>query len=184
RPEERRHPELRPQRVARSPMSIPAGFADAPCGGLAQNRRRPVANELVPAAGPAALVASGLFPDLKTIYQAQIKIAAGRALGLDPVTSAALLHLIKGRVVMSAQLMAALIKRGGKYDYAVLRLDPTGCELVFSQGGREIGRSAFTEEDARRAGLTKGDNYRSFPEDMFFARALSRGARRFCPDAL
>jgi hypothetical protein len=143
-----------------------------------------VADELVPVAGPAALVASGLFPDLKTLYQAQVKVTAGRALGLDPVTSAALLNIIRGRVVMAAQLMAALIKRGGKYDYAVIRLDSTGCELVFTQGGREIGRSAFTEEDARRAGLVKGDNYHRYPEDMYFARALSRGARRFCPDAL
>ena len=143
-----------------------------------------MADELVPVAGPAALVASGMFPDLKTLYQAQVKVTAGRALGLDPVTSAALLNIIRGRVVMSAQLMAALIKRGGKYDYAVIRVDPKGCELVFTKGGREIGRSAFTEEDARRAGLTKGDNYRRFPEDMYFARALSRGARRFCPDAL
>jgi hypothetical protein len=143
-----------------------------------------VANEPIPVAGPAALVASGLFPDLRSVAQAQVKVAAGRALGLDPVTAVAQLNVIKGRVTMSAQLMAALIKRSGKYDYAVVRLDATGCELAFAQGGREIGRCSFVEEDARRAGLLRGDNYRKYPEDMFFARCLSRGARRFCPDAL
>jgi hypothetical protein len=142
-----------------------------------------VAHDLVPVAGPAALVESGLFPDLKSVAQAAVKVAAGRALGLDPVTSVAQLNVIKGRVTMSAQLMAALLKRSGKYDYAVLRLDATGCELAFTQEGREIGRAAFTEDDARRAGL-QGDNYRRYPQDMYFARALSRGARRFCPDAL
>ena len=42
----------------------------------------------------------------------------------------------------------------------------------------------ITMEDAKRAGLLGKTSWQRYPEDMLFARALSRGARRFCPDAL
>jgi hypothetical protein len=36
-------------------------------------------------------------------------------------------------------------------------------------------------KEAQAAGLTGKDNWKKYPSDMLFARAISRGARRFAP---
>src|SRR4029077_8382708 len=62
------------------------------------------------------------------------------------------------------------------------RWDNEACEIVFTRKGRPLTPSSvFTLEDAERAGL-KGDNYRKFPRNMLFARAITNGARVHCPE--
>jgi hypothetical protein len=48
--------------------------------------------------------------------------------------------------------------------------------------GQTIGVSSFTMEDAKRAGLSGGDNWKKYPRNMLFARAMSNGAKWYCPD--
>lgn len=128
------------------------------------------------------LSSSGYFSDARDAAQAAVKVLAGRELGLGAVASMTGIYLVKGKVALSANLMAAQIKRSGRYNYRVIRLDDTGCEIVFTEGGQEVGRSAFTEADAKAAGLMSNETYRKFPRNMYFARALSNGARWFTPD--
>src|SRR6185437_4756284 len=45
-----------------------------------------------------------------------------------------------------------------------------------------LGDSIFTAEDGKLAGLAHGDNWRKYPRNMLFARALSNGARWYCPE--
>jgi hypothetical protein len=54
--------------------------------------------------------------------------------------------------------------------------------LEFFLGDKSIGISTFSLDDARRAGLTSNPTWKSYPRNMLFARALSNGARWFCPD--
>src|SRR4029077_11710975 len=62
------------------------------------------------------------------------------------------------------------------------RWDNEACEIVFTRKGRPLTPSSvFTLEDAERAGL-RGDNYRKFPRNMLFARAMTNGARVHCPE--
>jgi hypothetical protein len=131
------------------------------------------------------LARSGFFQDTKDAAQAVVKVLAGRELGFGPVASMTGIYIVKGRVSLSANLLAAAIKRSGRYDYRVLRNDGQVCEVVFYEllGGKreEIGRSAFSLEDARKAGLG-GDNWTKFPRNMLFARSISNGAKWFCAD--
>lgn len=55
------------------------------------------------------------------------------------------------------------------------------CVLRFFDRGEECGTSMFTMDDAKRAKLS-GDNWQKYPQAMLYARALSKGARMFCPD--
>jgi hypothetical protein len=128
------------------------------------------------------LTRSGLFSDVRDAAQAVVKILAGRELGVGPVASMAGLNVIKGRVTLSAHLMAALIRRSRRYDFRVQRLDDQGCEIEYRMGKEVIGLSSFTIDDARKAGLASGDNWRKYPRNMLFARAMSNGARWYCPD--
>jgi hypothetical protein len=128
--------------------------------------------------------ASGYFQDARDASQAIVKILAGQELGLPPIASMTGIHIIKGKVSLSATTMAAVLKRHGNYDYRVLEHSHEGCKIEFFQNGESIGISEFTMEDAKMAGLMKGDNYRKYPRNMLFARAMSNGIRWYCPDIL
>lgn len=133
-----------------------------------------------------AFAKSGLFKDLRSAAQALVKIQAGRELGLEPFQAVNGLYIIEGKVVMSANLMAALVVRSGKYRYRVNRIDNNACEIEFffrdGQSWGSLGMASFTVEDAQRAALGNKDNWRKYPRNMFFARAFSNGVRWFCPD--
>jgi hypothetical protein len=129
------------------------------------------------------LAQSGMFQDAKMEAQAVVKVLAGRELGFGAIASMTGVNVIKGRVGLSANLMAAAVKRSGKYTYRVRVMDNTLCEIEFFErvDGKweSIGVSPFTLEDAKKAGT---QNLDKFPRNMLFARALSNGVRWFCPD--
>ena len=129
------------------------------------------------------MAASGFFEDARQANQAIVKVLAGRELGFGPFASMTGIHIIKGKPVISANLYASAIRASGRYDYKVIRLDDTGCELAFFENGKEVGRSSFTDKDAKAAGLVKPDsNWSRFPRNMYFARALSNGVKWYAPD--
>ncbi len=129
------------------------------------------------------LVASGYFDakgDRNTqIAQLAVKIMAGQELGFTPFASAQGIHIIQGKPQISANLMAAAVKAHPRYDYKVVKMADDGVILRFFENGQPIGDSAFTAEDARRAGT---QNMQKFPRNMLFARAMSNGVRWYCPD--
>lgn len=129
------------------------------------------------------MAASGFFEDARQANQAIVKVLAGRELGFGPFASMTGIHIIKGKPVIAANLYAAAIRASARYDYKVALLNDTGCELVFFEDGKEVGRSSFTEKDAKAAGLvTAGSVWAKFPRNMYFARAISNGAHWYCPD--
>lgn len=127
------------------------------------------------------VAASGFFSDAKSKAQCAVKILAGLELGLPAFASMTGISIIQGKPSLSANLMAAMVKRSGVYDYRVRRLDDNGCEIEFFQRGESIGFSSFGAEDAVKAGI-KGAMYGKYPRNMFFARAMSNGVRWYCPD--
>lgn len=127
------------------------------------------------------LARSGFFADARDAAQAVVKVLAGQELGFGPIASMTGVNIIKGRVTLSANLLAAAIKRSGKYSYRVLEHTDKVCEIEFSENGEVIGKSRFTMEDAKNAQLN-GDNWKKFPANMLFARAISNGAKWHCPD--
>lgn len=126
---------------------------------------------------------SGFFADSKDAAQAIVKILAGAELGFGPVASMTGIYIVQGRVTISANLMAAAIKRSGRYNYRVTELTDTACEIQFFEAGQPCGVSRFTAADADRAGL-KTPTWKSYPRNMLFSRALSNGARWYCADVL
>jgi len=128
-----------------------------------------------------AMAASGFFADSRDAAQAVVKILAGRELGFGAVASMTGVNIIKGKVSLSANLIAASIKRSGRYNYRVVQMDDNTCTIAFFEGGEKLGTSTFTMDDAKRAGLG-GQNWQKFPRNMLFARAISNGAKWYCPD--
>lgn len=129
------------------------------------------------------LAASGYFSDVKDAAQAAVKVMAGEELGIAPVASVMGIHIIKGKVTLSANLIAAQVRRHG-YDYRHTQFDAQGCSLqFFGKKGELLGDSSFTESDAKAAGVYS-DMYKKFPRNMYFSRAMSNGARWYCPEVM
>jgi len=154
-----------------------------------------MSNEIVPASNTMiihsfadaeraamAMSKSGFFQDSKDASQAIVKILAGQELGFGPFASMTGVNIIQNKPVLAANLMAAAVKRTGKYNYRVIELTDIACELAFFESGKEVGRSKFTMEDAKLALLDQKDNWKKYKRNMLFARALSNGQKWYAPD--
>lgn len=136
----------------------------------------------LPALGKV-LAGSGYFKDAVRQSQAIAKVLAGREIGIPPVAAVRSIHIVEGKVELSATLIAALIRRHAHYDYRVLAMSDEAVEVEIVRDGAPVGRSRFTLEDARRAGLVKERGaWQKYPRNMLFARAISNAARWFAPD--
>jgi hypothetical protein len=126
-----------------------------------------------------AMAKSGFFTDTHDAAQALVKIMAGSEMGFGPFASMTGVYIIQGKPSVGANLMAAAVKGGGKYDYKVNAMSDKECSITFLQNGKDIGTSTFNLEDAKKAGTKNLDK---FPRNMLFARAMSNGVRWFTPD--
>ena len=134
-----------------------------------------------------AFVASGMFGrDVDRTSKAITKIMAGQELGMAPFAAMRAVHVIDGNATLSANTMAAMVKRSGKYDYTVDKKTAEVCQITFYEirnGKRySIGVETFDKAEAQTAGLMNKTNWRNYPKAMLFARCMSNGVRTYCPD--
>jgi hypothetical protein len=130
----------------------------------------------------AALAQSGMFPDAREAAQAFAKMIAGQEYGIGAFASMTQIYIIEGKPTMSASLVAGVIKRSGIYNYKVVQTDEKAAVIDYYEGGEFTGRSEFSMTDAARANLTNKQNWQKYPKAMLFARAMTQGARAYCPD--
>lgn len=134
-------------------------------------------------------VKSGLFPDVKSQAQAVVKILAGKELGLTPFQSMSGIYFVGGRMALQANIMSGLVKKSKRYDFTVVKITDEGCDIDFfdvsdKDNKTKLGTSSFGKVEAAKAGLINKENYKNYPRNMFYARALANGARWFTPDAI
>ena len=132
-----------------------------------------------------AMAASGFFIDTKQASQAIVKILASRELGLGPFAGMNGINIIQGKPAFSANIMAACVKKSGRYNYRVTEMTDKACVIefmeLFNGKWQQVGVSSFNIEDAKKAGTKNLDK---FPRNMLFARAMSNGVRWYCPDVM
>jgi len=128
-----------------------------------------------------ALYKSGYFTDAKSEAQAVVKVMAGAELGLPPFASMTGIHIIQGKPALGANVIATLVKNDPRYNYHPSVTNEKECVIEWYENGNKTGESSFTMEEAKAAGLTGKDNWKKFPSDMLFARAITRGSRRYAP---
>lgn len=136
-------------------------------------------------------LASGLFstkggPIEAQIAQLAVKIMAGQELGVPAYAAARGIDIINGQVAPDAGLTAALVKGSGRYRYHVAQWDAQSClihwyELVSGEW-LALGSSSFTMDEAKQAGLMRNAAWTNYPKAMLWARAMTQGARAYCPD--
>ena len=115
--------------------------------------------------------------------EAAMKIIRGHELGVGPAASIENIYVVNQKTAMSAGLIGALIKGSEKYTFKVVEHDNEHCKLDFLEDGELCGVSEFTMDDAKQAKLVKPNSpWINYPKNMLFARALTNGARWYCPD--
>ena len=100
-----------------------------------------------------------------------------------PATAVAEITVIKGKLFIGAQLLRALAERAG-YKVARLELTEETCTAILTSKdtGEELGRTTFTMNDAKRAGLIReGSAWKTHPARMLWARASTLVIRDFAP---
>lgn len=129
-----------------------------------------------------ALAKAGFWSDARNPEAAAAKILVGRDLGIPPTQALSNVYIVKGKPVIGASILAGLVKRHPNYNYRIIKHDDQVCHLDFFENGEKCGESIFTIAKAKRAGLMKNPTWKSYPENMLFARAMSNGVRWHCPD--
>ena len=147
-------------------------------------REQPIASTLQEVMDLGSILAkSGFFADSRDASQAVVKVLAGRELGFGPIASMKGVYIVKGQVTLSANMIAAAIRRSRRYDYRIGELSNQKCVLHFFENGKQLHPSIeYSMEDAQTAGLAGGVNWKQHPRNMLFARCLSNGAKWHCPD--
>ena len=112
-------------------------------------------------------------------------IMKARSLGMDPLDAVGGgLYYVHGKVELSAQAMNSLIRAAGHHVTKDTASDDSICILHGKRADNgDTMTSTFSIEDAKRAGIYKA-TWLAYPQDMLFARALSRLGRQLFPDVL
>lgn len=144
------------------------------------------ASDLMEMAKVSEQLVRSSFCGVKRSEDALWIIATGHSLGIDPVTSLRGIHVISGKPVLSADLMAAVAMRHP--DCVCLQVVEMTAQKatvkVQRRGWSDPSLISFTIEDAKNAGLLNNPTWKKYPADMCKARAIARAARAAFPDAL
>lgn len=137
-----------------------------------------------------------------------MKVQYGAELGMPPMASVVNVYVVDGKPSLGATSVLARIKATGAYNVRVKRTprkdggfdlaltnDECVLEFVVRVGTNDlkarnpysdewewVGESRFDQNDAKKAGLIGKDNHSKYPRNMMFHRAITNGARWFCPE--
>ena len=142
---------------------------------------------------------SGFLPqDLATPEKAAAIILKGRELGIPAMQSVAHIHAINGKLTCSAELMLALLARGGiTWEWTKDGTDDQEAAIEFRREGFASVTGRFAMDDAKRIETVSWENgekktvklaekevWRNYPANLLRARAIANGARMIGPDLL
>jgi hypothetical protein len=140
----------------------------------------------------AVLYKSGFFGDTKSEAQAIVKVMAGAEMGIAPFASMSGIDIIQGKPTPGANLLATIVDNHPRYDFKVKVATNEKCVIEWFKDGESVGESEFTMQEAKTIkqwnakkntyeALADKFNWKNYPSDMLFARALTRGQKRYAP---
>ena len=109
----------------------------------------------------------------------------GHELGIGMGHALDSLYVVNGRTAMSAELMRERAIIFG-YRIAIVDEDAEHCTVAIWHKDEPEYRheQTFLMDEAKKAGLTKKDNWQNWPGDMMRARATTKAIRWFAPQVL
>lgn len=139
----------------------------------------PQAQQLAEQIARTDFVPDGLKGNPAAVMAAMLK---GHEVGMAPMQALSHIHVIKGKPTISAEGQRALVLAAG-HSIRVKTLTPEKCVLVGTRTGDTEGTEvAYTLDEAKKAGIARGNNWQNHPTDMLLARASTRLCRAVFPD--
>jgi hypothetical protein len=133
------------------------------------------------------MLASRLLPEgLRTVEQVAVVVMYGMELGLSPMQSVRLIHVIKGKPCPSADLVGSLAVQTPACEYLTL-VESTPERATYEakrRGSPKVVTMSFTLAEAKAAGLAGKEVWRQYPAAMLRARALVAICRATFPEAV
>jgi len=142
---------------------------------------------------------SGFMPsNLATVEKVTAVMLKGRELGIPGMQSISHIHVIDDKLCCSAELMLALLARGGiTWSWTQDGSNGEAAVIEFHREGFSPVEGRFTMDDARRietaawengekktVKLADRDAWKNYPANLLRARAIANGARMIGPDLL
>jgi hypothetical protein len=130
---------------------------------------------------------SGYFSNAREVSKAATIILAGRELGVGFVAALNNIYWVNNRMTIGATLMASIVDRSSTHKYEVLEHTNEICRIGFfrrdttTSPWESRGVSVYSMDDAKRANLAGKTNWKMYPRNMLFHRALSNGCRFYVP---
>ena len=111
-------------------------------------------------------------------------ILYNREIGLPPMTGLNAVHVIKGKVGISAEMMRAQVLSAG-HEIWCEETNTSYCVMAGRRAGSDrVTTVKYSESDAKTAGLFSNDNYKKNPRRMYQARATSELCALTFPDVI
>ena len=127
---------------------------------------------------------SALPKHITNASQLLMILQTGKEMGLKPMQAINGIYILNGKVALYSHVMLSKVLEGG-VKLKWLKDTPTEAEVEFSGLDRDPYIAKFTIAEAQKAGLVKvGGAWTTYPSAMLRARAISSGARVFCPDLI
>lgn len=113
-------------------------------------------------------------------------IQYAEALGIHPIAAITGIHVIEGKPTASAQLIGGLVRRAGhKLRVSFDRETMTATARITRSDDPDFTfESVWTMDRARAANLAGKGVWKSYPDAMLKARAITEVARDACPESL
>lgn len=136
-----------------------------------------------------AIVTSGMAPKGDNAAAIVVKMQAGMELGMTPVQSMQSFVMVNGRLTMYGEAALGKIRASGVFEHLVVGNEGDGdarCGYVdFKRKDMAtVERVTFTWAEAKKAGLSNKDTYKSWGDDMLVWRAVGRFSKRYASDVL
>lgn len=114
-----------------------------------------------------------------------LAVEYGQMLDVHPLTAIQQVHVIEGKLSMSAELMRAQVLRHG-HTFRTLEMSSRLSRVSITRGDDPDHTTTveFTMADAEAAGLSRKDVWKKHPTSMLHARATSMIVRAVCPEVL
>lgn len=128
---------------------------------------------------------SGLYSNSGNEQKILMILLAAQELGIKPMTALnGGIWNIQGKIEISARLMNSMIRKAG-HSITIKEINNKICILEGKRADNgDTCTSQFTIEEATKAGLASRDVWKKYTEDMLYARAMSRLARRLFSDVI
>ena len=108
----------------------------------------------------------------------------GASLGLDPMQAVKGIYVVHGSTALYARTMASIVLRGQHELWTVESTNEAVTVAGRRRGTDRVEQATWTYERAQLAGYTSNPKYKTDPQAMLYAKAVSEVCRKIAPDSL